>query len=291
MRAFGQHKLNRPERVVADLVAELQRGGKQLLAHFGRQPGCGRFLDDFLVVALDRALALEQVHELAVAVAGELHFEVARPLNQLFKQHAVIAKGTLRLVSRQIKLRQKIGQVVDPAHAFAAAAGAGLDQQRRANGDGLLQQVLRVLVVAVIAGHARHTRARRNAFGFDLRAHALDDFGARADPFDAVFGATPHQLRALGQEAITRMNRTGAAGDGRLHDGLGIEVAARRVGRPDGHASVGLTDVAGLGVGVGIHGDRANAQAPARADDPAGNFAPVGNQDAFKHRWLLRQSE
>ena len=40
--------------------------------------GAGRLLDDLLVAALDRALALAEVHERAVPVAEYLHLDVAR---------------------------------------------------------------------------------------------------------------------------------------------------------------------------------------------------------------------
>ena len=56
-----------------------------------------RALDHLLVAALDRAVALEQVHEIAVGVAEDLHLDVARPAHQLFEIDLVLAEAGLGL--------------------------------------------------------------------------------------------------------------------------------------------------------------------------------------------------
>lgn len=53
-----------------------------------------------LVAALHAAVALVQVHDVAVVVGEDLHLHVARVLNQLLHKHAAIAKGAARLVGR-----------------------------------------------------------------------------------------------------------------------------------------------------------------------------------------------
>ena len=70
--------------------------------------------------------------------------------------------------------------------------------------------------------------------------------------------------RVLGQEAVAGMDGARAGGERRLDDRVGVEVAARRVGRADAHRDVGLAHVAGTGIGVGIDGDRADAEAAGR---------------------------
>ena len=47
------------------------------VAHFGAHPRCGGLFDDLLVAALQRAVALKQVHGVG-AVAKDLHLDVAR---------------------------------------------------------------------------------------------------------------------------------------------------------------------------------------------------------------------
>ena len=218
-----------------------------------------------------------------MAIAGELHFEVPRPLDQLLDQHPVVAEGAHRFAPRQVELGKEIGQVVDAAHALATTAGARFDQQRCADGPGLLQQVLRSLFVAVIAGHARHLGPYRDALGLDLRSHALDHFGTRPDPLDAVLDTAFDELGTLRQEAVAGVNRRRAAGQGSLDDRLRVQVAARGFRRADANRSIGLADMTGVDVGVGVNGDRADAEPAAGSGDPAGDLAAVGDQDGLEH--------
>ena len=57
-------------------------------------------LDHLLVAPLHGAVALEQVHEVAVRVAEHLHLDVARAAHQLLEIHLVVAEAGLRLAAR-----------------------------------------------------------------------------------------------------------------------------------------------------------------------------------------------
>jgi hypothetical protein len=57
----------------------------------------GRALDDLLVAALDRAVALEQMHGVAMGVAENLALDMAGALDQLFEIDLILAEGRLRL--------------------------------------------------------------------------------------------------------------------------------------------------------------------------------------------------
>ena len=63
----------------------------------GVEPRRRRLLDDLLVAPLDRAVALEEVDDVAVGVAEHLHLDMARPFEIALDQHAVVAEGALRL--------------------------------------------------------------------------------------------------------------------------------------------------------------------------------------------------
>ena len=88
------------DRAGADIgggAADLERR----LAHLGPlgvvEIGGRRALDHLLVPALDRAVALEQMHEVAVAVAQQLDLDVARALHQLLEIDLVLAERGLGL--------------------------------------------------------------------------------------------------------------------------------------------------------------------------------------------------
>ena len=53
--------------------------------------------------------------------------------------------------------------------------------------------------------------------------------------------------------------------------------------RADMHRLVRRTDVKRVGIGIGIDRDSANAQAAGRADDTAGDFAAIGDEEGFDH--------
>ena len=84
------------DRARADIVDRLGRLDRRLadrragrLVHARRR----RLLDHLLVAALQRAVALEQVDDIAVAVAEHLHLDMARPLDIFLDQHPVVAEA------------------------------------------------------------------------------------------------------------------------------------------------------------------------------------------------------
>src|SRR5438876_319563 len=59
---------------------------------------------------------------------------------------------------------------------------------------------------------------------------------------------------------------------------------AGRRRRPDRHRLVGLADMAGVGIGFAMDGDRADAHRAAGPHDAAGDLAAIGDQDLGEHR-------
>ena len=92
-----------------------------------------RLLDHLLVSALDRALALEEVDDVAVRVAEHLDLDVARLLDELLDVDA--SRRRTRTWPRCARARRSAARpcVAHEAHALAAAAGRGLDHDRQAD--------------------------------------------------------------------------------------------------------------------------------------------------------------
>ena len=82
--------------VVADGLSERDR----LLAHFLArrlvEQRARRFLDDLLIAALDRAFALAEIDHVAVLVAQNLDFDVARIGDEFLDEDAVVAETRFR---------------------------------------------------------------------------------------------------------------------------------------------------------------------------------------------------
>ena len=60
-------------------LAAAHRGGPETGPQLGVDGGRRRLLDDLLVAALDGAFPLEEVDDVAVGVAEDLHLDVAGP--------------------------------------------------------------------------------------------------------------------------------------------------------------------------------------------------------------------
>ena len=79
----------------ADIVHGARRQHRRIGDGFARgvvHARRGRFFDHFLVAALQRAIALEQMHDIAVRIAEHLHLDMARALHVHFQQHAIVAE-------------------------------------------------------------------------------------------------------------------------------------------------------------------------------------------------------
>ena len=172
----------------AAVVQELDRAGA-LVIHRARR-GNGRrthgrarlfsetggrgFLDHFLVPTLQRAVALEQVHGVAVRIREHLDLDVPARLDEALEQNAIVAEGPGRLATRAgERLGQFRGRSHDP-HALAAATGGRLDEQRKTQAFGFLPQVLGRLLGAVVTGQHRHASGGHQAARLALRPHPQD---------------------------------------------------------------------------------------------------------------------
>ena len=97
-----------------------------------RQTRRRRFLDELLVAPLYGAVALAQVNDLSVAVAEDLHFDMAAARDEPLQVDAGVAERGARLGRREFNRRRQILQPVDELHAASAAAAHRFDEQRRA---------------------------------------------------------------------------------------------------------------------------------------------------------------
>ena len=62
-----------------------------------------------------------------------------------------------------------------------------------------------------------------------------------------------------------------------------LQVRSRAGARADAHVVVGEAHVQRLAVGLGVHGDRLDAELAAGADDAQRDLAAIGDQDLLEH--------
>ena len=88
---------------------------------------------------------------------------------------------------------------------------------------------------------------------------------------------------ALGQKAVAGMHGLRAARLAGGHDLVDQQIAFGGLRRADGDGGIGHLHVQGVLVGLRIDGDRLDAHFARGLDDPAGDFAAIGNQDTLEH--------
>src|SRR3974390_1555243 len=86
------------------VITDRLRQRDRLLTHgsagLGVKQRARRFLDDLLIAALDSALALAEINDVAALVAEHLNFDVARIGDEFLDEHAVVAEARFRLRTR-----------------------------------------------------------------------------------------------------------------------------------------------------------------------------------------------
>ena len=232
------------------------------------------------MAALHRAVALEEVDEVAVLVAEELHLDVAGPGDVLLEEHVGDAEGRAGLAAGLVEgLVELVGGGGD-AHAPAAAAHGRLDDDRdsRACWPGPGPRRCRGPALS-LPGRTGTPACLGDAPGHDLVAELFEDLGARADEDEAGLPAGPGECRVLGQEAVAGMDGIDLVLAGQGDDAVDVEIGADRLARlADAVGLVRLEAVQGEAVFVGVDGDRADAQLVGGAEDADGDLAAVGDQ-------------
>jgi hypothetical protein len=252
----------------------------QLRRHVGRR----RLLDHLLVAPLQRAVALEEVHDVATGVAEHLHLDVARPLDHLLQEDARVAECRLRLALGALQEAGEVWLACDEAHAATATAGHRLDHHGVAYTLGLPGERLRPLLVTGITRHDRNSRLGGNRLGLGLAAHAAHGLRRGADELQAGLAHGLREVGVLGEEAVARMDRLGLGLERRGDDLVAAQVALGRGARSDLHHLVGGPREGRAAVGIGDDGNRAHTEPVRGADDADGDLAAVGDQDLLEHR-------
>ena len=117
-----EQELDRARVDVADVAGELDRVGTDALAQLGREVRRRRDLDHLLVAALQRAVALEEVHDVAAGVGQQLHLDVARAHERLLDVDGAVAERGRRLAAGLLDRSRQPLRIGHQAHAAPAAA-------------------------------------------------------------------------------------------------------------------------------------------------------------------------
>ena len=241
------------------------------------------FFYQFLVAALDGAVAFRQVNHFAVLVAHNLKFDVARFFDVFFDVDAVVAERRFGFLAGIVPVVLKILRFPDDAHPFPAAACRGFDDDGVADFFGHFHAVFNVFDQAIGTRHDRHSGFDHRFFGGDFIAHFPDLSRRRADKLDAVLGTDFRESGIFGQKTVPRVDGVGVGDFHGCHNLGNAQVRVGRSGRTDANGFVGKAHVQTFPVGGGINRNRFDAHFPAGANDAQGNLSAIGNEYFFKH--------
>ena len=164
---------------------EFDRAGIGVMSHFGDahggfahflaqfpelvlDQGRGGFFDHFLVTALDGAIALTEVDDVAAVIAQNLELDMVRVLDVLLDIDAGVAKGFFRFGARRVVTLDEGDVVMSGTHPATAAAGDGFDHDRIADALGRGQRILFVFDQPVGARRRWHPGFLRQMHGWRL---------------------------------------------------------------------------------------------------------------------------
>src|SRR5208282_4463336 len=167
--AILKQELDGARALITDRTREPNRGIANLRAQFLIDGDRGRFLDQLLMTALNRALAFAERDDFAVAVAEDLNLYMARLAQILLNKDASVAECRLGLARGRFERRFERGSFLDHTHPAAASTGRCLHQNWISNFLG--ERAHRSRIGGLDARNDRHARSHGEAARRDLVAH------------------------------------------------------------------------------------------------------------------------
>src|SRR4051812_48407683 len=284
LAVLGQQALDRARAAVVNGLRGLSRDLADALAQLLVDQGRRRLLDQLLMAALDRAVALAEVDHVAVAVGQDLDLDVPRIRQVALEVDGGVREELLALARGALEgVLELVGLERDP-EALAAAAARGLHGDRVAD---LLGDPLRVLERLDGVRRARHDRdagVLHELARLGLGAHRLDCARRRADEGDPLLLEAAREGGVLGEEAVAGVNGLRAGLLDHLDQLVDVQIRLRRGPGAEQEGLGGALDVLRLAVGLRVHRDGLDAQLVERPDDANGDLTAVGDQHPCKHQ-------
>ncbi|WP_343390818.1 hypothetical protein [Candidatus Amarobacter glycogenicus] len=220
--------------------------------------------------------------DVALGIGEDLDLDVVGVSHQLFEQEATVAEGGDGFAAGAFDGLGKVFRREHLAHAAPAATPAGLQHHRVADACSLTHKRLGV-VVAVPARDDGDIVGDGQLAGGNFVAHTAQDCGWGADEGDAFSGAAFGEVGAFAEEAVAGVDRLATLGLRCGDDGIDIEVALSGRVAFEQHPRVGRAYGQATPVGDRGDDDRADAHLAQGLCDADGDFAAVGDEDAFEH--------
>ena len=201
------------------------------------------------------------------------------------EEHFRPAERRARFALRLFELGSQLVGPCDDAHPAAAAAEAGLDDERDSRSARPLPRRRRRLASACsVPGIVGTPACLREALRRGLVAERFELLGGRSDERDAGLLARARERRALGEEPVAGMDRVDAVLLGDRDERVDVQIRAHRLAaarRPDQERLIGLEAVQREAIFVAVDRDGAQTELGRGAEAADGDLGPVGDEQRF----------
>ena len=191
-----------------------------------------------------------------------------RALKVTLVEDTVVRERGLCLAPGRCDRLLQLGRLTYDAHSAPAAAGSRLDDQREAD------------LLGLAGGDDWHTGLAGEPFRLQLVAAGAQGVGRRPDPNQLRRVHGLREVRALGQEAVARMNRV------RAYLLRGANVLLREQIAGDCHRLVGRARVQRALVVGSDHCDGCDPELAAGAEDAQRDLAAIRDEQLSNHAFL-----
>ncbi len=286
--AVGRHQvLDRAGTGVTGLAADGARRFVDAGALLVGQERRGGLLHEFLVAALQRAVAGTHHHNVPVRIREHLRLDVPGLVEEPFDEALAAPERHGGLAYRRVEGVINVLEPVGDLQPAPAAAERRLDGHGDAVFLGEGADFIGVGDRSVRARDQRGTRPDCDLTGGDLVAQAADRVRRRADPGEPGALHRLGEVGVFGEETVAGMDCIGTGPCCDVEQFGDVQVRVRARGTAQCVGLVAEADVQRVGIRVRIHRHGCQFRIGASPGNPDGDFAAVGDQDLL-HGGFLR---
>ena len=202
-----QQELHRSGTAVIHMSCDFQRVLTDCRSLIFCQTQRRRELNYLLVSSLNRAVALEQMHDVALFVPQNLDLDVLRILQIFFDENVVVSERLRRFALRRPVLIDDIRLFADHTHSPAAAAGCRFQNHRVSAFVSEFHCLVFTPDRRLDARNRRNSYFLRHQFGLDLVTQLIHHIRSRSDELDTCVLTGLGKIGVFRKETVSRVNR------------------------------------------------------------------------------------
>src|SRR5579884_1208173 len=186
--------------------------------------------DHFLMAALEGAITLEEMDEVAVTITQELHFEMAGAGDEFFQEHIGNTEGGSSLAAGLIQSVIELFGAGSHTHAAPAAAHRRLDYHRKTE---LLGHLIGLFVAldGRAAGQHWHAGFLGEIAGHHLIAELFEDWNAWPNEGQSTLVAGAGEVSVFRKESVSGVDRIDFMLASQGNDAGDVEIGSDRFAR------------------------------------------------------------